>query len=97
MEEEEEEEEQGEGCEMLVASTDDEGAGKPLSLAIAVAGSAAGRCHGVVTVETVRPAVTEEVFALYKKYQVAVHGDRPAEVTRWVGWLGWVDGVCMMN
>jgi arginine-tRNA-protein transferase len=32
-------------------------------------------------VETVPPRVTEEVFALYKKYQVAVHGDRPEDVT----------------
>ena len=33
-------------------------------------------------VETVPPKVTEEVFALYRKYQVAVHGDKPEEVTK---------------
>ena len=34
----------------------------------------------VVTTEI--PQVTEEVFDLYKKYQVAVHGDDPEEVTK---------------
>jgi hypothetical protein len=34
------------------------------------------------TVQTVPSAFNEEVFELYKKYQVAVHDDRPEDVTR---------------
>jgi len=35
-----------------------------------------------LVVTTEMPRVTEEVFELYKKYQVSVHGDEPEEVTR---------------
>lgn len=36
----------------------------------------------VLTVETVPAACTDETFALYKAYQVAVHGDKPEELTK---------------
>jgi len=33
-------------------------------------------------VETVVPRVTDETFLLYKRYQVAIHNDKPEDVTR---------------
>lgn len=58
----------------ILAPTDaTETADQPSSASTAAAHSFA--------IETVKPECTDEVFALYKRYQVAVHGDDPAELT----------------
>ena len=34
-----------------------------------------------LTIETTIPSITDEIFELYKSYQIAVHGDTPDEIT----------------